>query len=89
MSGIEYSLYVSPLETCGKAGKGNKKPRALTQLATNDKSKLGKEIFSDDDDDDDDDDGDDEPLAKRQLDGQHKKKQAKHSDASGMDRLDM
>ncbi|CDH54006.1 predicted protein [Lichtheimia corymbifera JMRC:FSU:9682] len=69
-------------ETCGKAGKGNKKPRALTQLATNDKSKLGKEIFSDDDDDDDDDDGDDEPLAKRQLDGQHKKKQAKHSDAS-------
>lgn len=81
-------LIVSPLETCGKAGKGNKKPRALTQLSTNDKSKLGKEIFSDDDDDDDDDDGDDEPLAKRQLDGQHKKKQAKQADASGKDGLD-
>lgn len=60
----------------------------MTQLSTNDKSKLGKEIFSDDDDDDDDDDGDDEPLAKRQLDGQHKKKQAKQADSSGKDGLD-
>ncbi|KAI7887500.1 SCA7-domain-containing protein [Lichtheimia hyalospora FSU 10163] len=77
------SSFQAHSETCGKAGKGNKKPRALTQLSTNDKSKLGKEIFSDDDDDDDDDDdGDDEPLAKRQMDGQHKKKHTKHSDVS-------
>ena len=56
------------IETCGK---GDKKPRALTQMeSSNDKSKM-KSFFSDDDDDDDDD-----PIAlKRQNDASKKKRQ--------------